>query len=576
MNSQYRENNPPAENGPSFPIRKSWIIAVIIVLGGLWLYSVVFSSKSHTANQQVQTASEKIKYWTCSMHPQIKLPKAGQCPICGMDLIPVTDGGGGQDAGDVSLTLNETARQLAQVQTVPVQHKTVSHDVRLVGKVAYDETRLSYISAWVAGRIERLFVDFTGTRVRKGDHLIKLYSPELISAQEEYLQAINNWAVTKDSQLNVMRDTAKSTLTSAREKLRLLGIKEEQIENLTAKKEVSEHIIIYSPVTGTVINKKGFEGQYVKTGDQIYTIADLSQVWLNIDAYESDIHWLHYGQPVRVEAEAYPGEYFEGKIAFIDPFINEDTRTVKLRVNVQNTASKLKPGMFVRARITAQLGDGGEIFEPELAGRWICPMHPEIVKPTQAPCDICGMDLIPTREFGFADQPLGENKVLVIPASAPLITGKRAVVYVEAESEDGINIYEGREVLLGPRAGQEYVVLSGLQAGEKVVIKGNFKLDSAMQIQAKPSMMNSAGYYSEKDNIVSGHSQALEANADFLAKVMPAYFAVSQALSRNEPHAAAQNLKVFGDQVTKILTDLPSGEAYQKMRSAFESVRVSL
>lgn len=486
----------------------SWkrkIVVSAFIFGGVMLMlSGSFRTDPHHHEDAIDTVVQKkekqIKYWTCSMHPQIKLPQPGQCPICAMNLIPVYEESFDGNSSEDSLTLSESARRMAEVETTEVQYQTVYNQVRLVGKVDYDETRLSYISAWVPGRIDRLFVDFTGTQVRKGDHMIKLYSPELISAQEEYIQAIKNWKDTKNSELSVMRETAQATLKSSKEKLRLLGISDDQVQAVAEQQVVQEHLTINSPVTGTVIHKNGFEGQYVKTGDKIYTIADLSRVWVYIDAYESDIQWLHYGQHVQVEAEAFPGEIFHGKVAFVDPFVDEKTRTIKLRVNVQNENNKLKPGMFVRADIKAELGESGEIYEQDLAGKWICPMHPEIVKEEKENCDLCGMDLIPTSEFGFAGQPLKQNKVLVIPDTAPLITGKRAVVYVEKNTDEDNRLYEGREVVLGPRAGHQYVVMSGLSVGERVVVKGNFKIDSALQIQAKPSMMNPQTHDQSRDD----------------------------------------------------------------------------
>lgn len=536
---------------------RNWIFLGLAVLVIIFVSNVFTSRTNKEGQQSSATQQEKtIKYWTCSMHPQIKLPKPGLCPICAMDLIPVYEGGGDDAGGEVSLTLNATGRQLAEIETEEVRYESVSHEIRLVGKVEYDETKLSYISAWVPGRIDQLYVDFTGTRVRKGDHLIKIYSPELVSAQEEYLQAIKNMEETKTSELGVMRQTAEATLKSSREKLRLFGITEKQIGEIEKAGKPQEHLTIYSPGAGTVIQKNGFEGMYVKTGDKIYTIADLNKVWLFLDAYESDIQWLHYGQDVTVEAESYPGEVFSGKIAFIDPFVDPKSRTIKLRVNVNNTDEKLKPGMFVRATINATVGEGGKIYEEDLAGKWICPMHPDVIKDTQTPCDICGMDLIRTSEFGFADKPTTEKKVLIIPKSAPLITGKRAIVYVEnTDDTSGIHRYEGREVILGPRAGAHYIVLSGLKEGEKVVTKGNFKIDSALQIQAKPSMMNPSGYYSEKDNIVAHNVTASSENAGILKSSFSYYLEAYKALAHDDPHKAAESLMAFKKALDKVIMD---------------------
>ncbi len=541
--------------------KKHWKLIALGVVAGL-LVAGIFSGPSSREGDPKADGSfqgrkiKKIKYWSCSMHPQIKLPEEGSCPICAMDLVRVYESGGEDGSGsEVSLTLNETSQKLAEVETVQVKYQEVSNEVRLVGKVDYDETRFSYISAWVPGRIDRLFVDFTGTKVRKGDHLIELYSPELLATQEEYLQAIKNLEETKDSQLSVIRDTARTTLESAKEKLRLYGIKTEQIEEIVKRGVPDEHMTIYSPVTGTVIHKNGFEGMYVKTGDKIYTIADLSRVWLYLEAYESDIQWLHYGQDVKIVAESYPGETFHGKIAFIDPFVDEKTRTIKIRVNVDNKNEKLKPGMFVRATIHAVLGENGKVYEEDLAGKWICPMHPDVIKSEQEPCDICGMDLVKTSEFGFADAPTAKKMVLIIPKAAPLITGKRAVVYVENETKkSSTKRYEGREVVLGPRAGENYIVLSGLKEGERVVTKGNFKIDSALQIQAKPSMMNPAGYYSETDNVLTRGVSASSESAGILASALPYYLATSKALAEDDPQVAFDNIKEFESKIEEIIT----------------------
>ena len=515
-------------------LKSFWIFIIGSIILGSIVINMISSSSSQKSTEEgshqrkgsgmemASSSKKKVKFWTCSMHLQIKMPEKGKCPICGMDLIPMMEDNDSGDNGDkVSIVLNARARQLAEVETTPVVYKEATHEIRLVGKVDYDETRLSYISAWIAGRIDRLYVDFTGIKVRKGDHLIKLYSPELLAAQEEYLQAIKNLKETKSSELGVMRSTSESTLKSSREKLRLYGINEAQIQDLVKRGKPQEHMIINSPVSGTVIHKNGFEGMYVKTGDRVYTIADLTQVWLFLEAYESDIQWLHYGQKVMIEAESFPGQIFKGKIAFIEPFVNEKTRTIKLRVNIDNKDEKLKPGMFVRTKIKSIVGQGGKIYEEDLAGKWICRMHPDIIKDHQGKCDICGMKLIKTQEFGFADSPTLQKKVLVIPKTAPLITGKRAIVYVEnINDETGVHRYEGREIVLGARAGEDYIVESGLKEGEMVVTKGNFKIDSALQIQAKPSMMNPAGYYSNEDGDFSSKKNPIGTQKKF-KKRMP-------------------------------------------------------
>jgi len=434
----------------------------------------------------------KVEFWTCSMHPEIQLPQAGKCPKCAMDLIPVM---GLDEADDAPTSLRElklsrTAQALADVETSPVERRFATAEIRMVGKVDYNETKLAYLTAWVPGRLDRLYVDYTGVDVKKGDHMVSIYSPELLAAQEELIQAVKTVESLKGSDSPLIRDRTADTVVSSQEKLRLWGLTEAQIKGIEKRGTPDDHLTIYSPISGVVIHKNALEGGYVKTGTRIYTIADLSQVWVKLDAYESDLSWIRYGQDMEFEVESYPGRTFRGTIAFIDPVLNEKTRTVKVRVNVDNRSGDLKPGMFVRATVRANISTRGRVFSSKLAGKWISPMHPEIVKSEPGDCDICGMPLVSAESLGYV---LGqaEEAPLVIPASAALITGRRAIVYVKSPHRQGV--FEGREIVLGPRAGDYYIVRRGLSEGERVVTKGAFKLDAELQIYAKPSMMTPQG-----------------------------------------------------------------------------------
>ncbi len=425
------------------------------------------------------------------MDPQIVRDKPGKCPLCGMDLIPMPKNMAAQ-ASARELAVSEEAAKLMDIQTATVERKAVAREIRMVGKISYDETRVKSITAWVPGRIDRLYVDFTGTTVAQGDHLVYLYSPELVSAQAELLQALKATRSASESASEYLRKSNEDTLAATREKLRLLGLDAKQIESIEASGRPLTHLTINAPIGGVVIDKMATEGMYVNTGTHIYTVADLSQVWVRLDAYESDLPWIRYGQTLTFATEAYPGEIFKGWISFIAPMLDARTRTVKVRVNVPNPDGRLKPEMFVHALVASQMAQGGKVMDPNMAGEWICPMHPSVVKDEKGTCDICGMDLVTTESLGYVGAQAAGPLPLVIPATVPLITGMRAVVYVK-KPETQVPTFEGREVVLGPRAGDYYVVVSGLSEGEVVVTHGNFKIDSALQIQAKPSMMSPEG-----------------------------------------------------------------------------------
>jgi len=432
-----------------------------------------------------ESAQSKPSIWTCSMHPQIRRDGPGSCPICGMDLVPVRESADGVR----TVSISPEIKKLMNVQVSPVRRQYVTADVRMVGKIEYDETRLAHITAWVPGRLERMFVDFTGIEVNEGDHMVQIYSESLYTAQEELLAVTKRDRPQSSSRFIEPLDLAES----AREKLRLLGLTVEQIQTIEQRGTSSETVTIYSPVGGVVVDKLKQEGDRVQTGDRIYSIADLSVLWVQMDAYESDLAWLRYGQDVEFTTEAYPGEVFKGRIAFIDPVLNEDTRTVKVRVNVANDDGRLKPEMFVRAIVKSNVASGGRVLNASLAGKWISPMHPEIIKDRPGDCDICGMPLVRAESLGYVTaEPTGASKPLVVPASAVLLTGTRAIVYVQIPDAERPT-YAGREIVVGSRAGDFYLVKSGLNEGDLVVTNGNFKLDSALQISAKPSMMTPGG-----------------------------------------------------------------------------------
>ena len=345
------------------------------------------------------------------MHPQIKQNGPGRCPICSMDLVPMREGAGGGEKA--SLRLGERARQLASVQTTPANYRELTKSIFTVGKIDYDESRVSHVTAWVAGRVDKLYVNFTGTIVKKGEHLVYMYSPDLLSTQDEYLLAYRGIEQLRLSPVPEIISSSKTLLENTKQRLLLWGITEEQINELERTQTPQTHLTIHAPIGGTIIDKNAVEGMYFKTGDRLYTIADLSRVWLYLDIYEYDIPWIKYGQDIEVTTESSPGEVFHGTVVFIDPFLNEMTRTVKVRINMDNKEGKLKPGMYVNARLKVRLGSEGVIFDPEIKGKYMCPMHPDIISDKADDCPECGMKL----------EPVGGRMGVFVPGLIPQLYG---------------------------------------------------------------------------------------------------------------------------------------------------------
>lgn len=439
-------------------------------------------------------AEKRRKKYACSMFCIPPVDEPGKCPVCGMEMVEVDEGGDvteGEAFVQTGIRLPISSRAAAQIVTAPVERRFPDREIHLVGKIDFDETRIGVISARVPGRLDKLFVDYAGISVSKGDHLVQLYSPDLLSAQQELLQAARGIKESEPIGIPALREAAEGNLKSTREKLMLWGLTPEQLDEIERRGAPSDHINIYASQSGVVIEKDAIEGMYVETGTKIYTIADLTQVWARLEAYETDLLWMRFGQTVEIEAQAFPGQKFLGVVSFIDPVVDERTRTIRLRANLDNSEGHLKPNMLIRGTLRARIAAGGKLMEPSMAGKWMCPMHPEVIQDQAGVCPECGMELRTTEELGFTtmDAPPAEPPLL-IPITAPLITGRRAIVYVE--SSDDPSSFSLRQITLGPRAGDYYLVEEGLSEGEQVVANGTFFVDSAMQILGRASMMNPA------------------------------------------------------------------------------------
>lgn len=417
--------------------------------------------------------------WTCSMHPQIRLPQAGTCPICSMPLVPA---GGSSTTENSMLELSEHARAMASVETVPVQRRPMQRAIRVVGKVQYNETTLANITTRVEGYVERLFVDYTGIEVKAGDHLVEIYSPDLVLAEQELLLALG-------SQQNA------PLVASAKRKLLLWGLTPQQVDDLVRDKKVSDRITLFSPIRGTVTDKMVVQQAMVKPGEMLYRLANLESVWVYLDVYESELPWVQYGQTATVESEAYPGRSLTGRVWFISPVLNEETRTVRVLLNIDNTDRTLKPGMYVSAVIRAELLADGHPAPTGVEAQWSCPMHPLVILPKAGQCPVCKMNLVQ-----IPGTPVGKHAAgpapLAVPVTAVLDSGVRKLVYVEKSKGQFAPV----EITTGPRTDDAYPVLSGLSEGDRVAVRGSFLLDSQSQIRGLPSL-----FYKEGQAAVVGH-----------------------------------------------------------------------
>jgi len=466
------------------------IVAAVLValVGGYALRAWIVPEKPQEPKRSVE---KKKELWICSMnntyHAYDSDDHERKCNFCDMQLIQAD--AAPAEARTAPLVMSERAKGLAGIQTSPVERRAVQVAVRLSGKIEYDETRLSTISAWVPGRIDRLYVSYTGTPVKKGEHLADFYSPELVTGQHELIQALRAVKEVTNSDIGIVRETAQATVVATRRKLQLLGLSDEQIAEVERTGKASDHVTITAPTGGIVTDTYVRLGQYVKTGTPLYAIADLSRVWVTLHAYESDLVWLgRGGQDVTFTTDAYPGETFRGRIAFVAPTVNKKTRSTDVRATIPNPDLRLKPEMLVEGLVKVDASAGGGAVNRALAGKWLCSMHPDIVADGPGQCSECGMALVDAEAAGYVT-PEGEKRPLVIPASAPLLTGTRAVVYVE-EPKAEKPTYGIRQVTLGPKAGDYYIVRSGLKEGERVVTEGNFMIDSDLQIKNRPSMMD--------------------------------------------------------------------------------------
>jgi Cu(I)/Ag(I) efflux system membrane fusion protein len=409
------------------------VIGITLIAGLFFGWLLFHGSKSESASIQPteEYSSDKETIWTCSMHPQIRMDHPGKCPICGMDLIPLHENAGSETAiSPDEIQMTAEAIKIADIQTMIVHKAYPDREVYLLGKVKPDERNIAELTARFGGRIEKLYVNFTGQNVSKGEKLATIYSPAMVVAQKELLEA------------QEYKQSNPELYKATRNKLKLWDLTDGQIDDIEKKGEARSYFDVLSPIAGTVTQRNVTSGDYVKEGSALFQVIDLTKIWIMFEAYESDLPWIRPGDKINFAIQSIPGKNFNGQVSFIDPFIDPKTRIARVRVEMQNPGLSLKPEMFANGVITSAIA--------------------------------------------------GNKKDLMIPKTAILWTGKRAVVYIKIPDRQQPS-FKYREIVLGPSAGAFYVVSEGLREGEEIAVNGVFKIDAAAQLAGKPSMMNPEG-----------------------------------------------------------------------------------
>jgi len=413
------------------------LVLTALLTGGFLLYfasdqGAWLRERLSGEHQLVAVISEggDLDYWTCTMHPSVKMKEPGKCPICAMDLVQIRKGSSPDTAAaavDESLFMVDPRRQqLLNVQTTTVERRPLEKVIRTVATLELDETQIRHVNPKIRGWIEKIFVNFTLQHVEKGDPLFSVYSPELVSTQEEYLLAVRMAEGLSTSSFENVTNGARSLLEATRRRLLLLDITEEQIRALEKTGKVQKSLTIYSPATGHVIQKNAFENMYVTPDMNVYTVADHSRIWAKVEIYENEIPYISEGQAAVMTVPASPGETFRGKVSYVYPHLDARTRTMKVRLEFPNPDLKLKPGMYANIDLRVPLG-----------------------------------------------------RLLAVPDSAVLRTGTRDLVFVDL----GDGQLQLRRVEIGAKGGDYYEILKGLRAGEKVISAANFLIDAESKVQ---------------------------------------------------------------------------------------------
>jgi len=433
------------------PTRKRWIRRTVLVALALLLAVVGYierellirlfyapTNDEIAAGKPVPGPDRKILYWVDPMHPSYKSDKPGKAPDCGMDLVPVYE-----DGGKITSNLPENAFQVSpdKQQLIGVTYgvaaaQSVSRTLRTVGRLAYDETKINHVHTKTEGWIEDVYVDFTGKFIEKGQPLLTVYSPDLLQTQQEYLLALKGRSDLGVSPFKEAAVGAQSLYESAKRRLQLWDVSEAEISELERTGKPAKAITVYAPATGFVLTRNAFTKQRVMPDTDLYSIADLSTIWVLADIYEYEASDISIGQTAAVTLPYLPGRMFQGKITYIYPQVDSSTRTLKARIEVENPRFELKPEMYANVEVKIDYG-----------------------------------------------------KHIVVPQEAVMDSGSEQTVFVGLD--DGY--FEPRKVQLGAKVDNKFIVLAGVKPGERIVTSGNFLIDSESKLKSAAAGMGMPG-----------------------------------------------------------------------------------
>ncbi|NBC27402.1 MAG: efflux RND transporter periplasmic adaptor subunit [Bacteroidetes bacterium] len=515
--------------------------AAALLVAGLFLGWLIFGGTTSTSSHadhdrltpeemdqhvmETHTDEEGNIVYTCSMHPSVREAEPGNCPICGMDLVPVSGAAKQMEPDDYSMMMTQASMQLANIQTTPVIRKIPTKVLDLPGRITVDERRITTITTHFEGRILDARVNFTGAPIRKGEPMATIYSPDLISAQRELIEA------------EKQKERNPRLYESARQKFRLWEFTQEQIDGIIERGDVQRGLEILSPVDGYVLSRNIADQQHVSVGTVIFKVADLSNLWVMLEAYEEDLGWISVGDSLQFSGRNNPGEVFTTTVSYIDPVIDPQKRTVGIRADIQNPDRDLKPDMLVRSRLTSEM----------------------------------------------------DEEKLMVPASAVLWTGPRSLVYVQDLSADTPR-FEVKEVELGPRTGDYYVIEEGLEEGQVVVFNGAFRIDSEMQLADRFSMMNrepgtGRGAPSMPGMNMDGHNHSEAAPGtiegipdefrDQLTEVVNAYIRGKNAFIGSDLEKASSEYEIFIRELVEIGDHGVSGDGHKLWANSYSELNRS-